>query len=69
MGLVLQCGKCVGGGGEGCGCALCGQRPRGELSEGAVPGRDEEENDEVQEENGASGKTGLVVEPIKRKLF
>ena len=33
-------------------------------------GRDEdEENDEVQEENGASGKTGLVLELIKRKVF
>lgn len=68
--MVLQCGKCMGGGGEGYGCALCGERPRGELSEGAVLGRDEdEENDEVQEENGASGKTGLVLELIKRKVF
>ena len=68
--MVLQCGKCMGGGGDGCGCAPCGEGPRGELAEGAVLGRDEgEENDEVQEETAASGKTNLVLELIKCKLF
>lgn len=70
VGLVLQCGKCMGGGGEGCGCAPGWEGPRGELAEGAVLGRDEgEENDEVQEETAASGKTNLILELIICKLF
>ena len=50
-------------------CPLLGRAKR-RASRRSSLGRDEgEENDEVQEETAVSGKTNLVLELIKCKLF